>query len=135
MNVQANSPKPSTLELALNKGNEDIVKLIILSGHRLQYMRKYQELDNVNETLLTWLKVAGFTGTSFVAGRGRPMVTGEVFTAQPFGELNLKAECRKVIRHRLLAVQSLMNVIYKVRQLGLPLIMQEYLLFDEVSLD
>ena len=61
VNVQADSPNQSTLEFALNKGTEDMVKLVILSGHHPQYLRKTKELSRVkNGKIIALLEAGGY---------------------------------------------------------------------------
>ena len=134
MNVQVDSLKKKTaLDFALNTENEDMVKLVLIFGHHLQDLRKNKV---ENERILALLKAGGFTGRRCVRGRGRftTVLTDEFLTSQSKGDLNLKHECRKVIRWSLFAAQFYQNIIYKVCQLGLPSILEEYLLFG-VSLD
>ena len=128
VNIQTHSPKQSTPEFALNKGKMDMLKLVILFGHHLQCLRKTKELRYVqNVRILALLKAGGFTTARRSVRNGT--LPDEFLTSQPKGDLNLKHECRKVIRRRLFAVQLHQNVISKVCQLGLPSILEEYLLF------
>ena len=49
-------------------------------------------------------------------------------------DIHLSAQCRVAIRRRLFEVKPLVNRLYKVHNLGLPLPLQKYILFG-VDLD
>ena len=108
VNVQTQgSVRKSVLRYTVEKGRVDIVKLILRCGAYIE-----RGLIAKSKTIEKLLKVAGFFGS-----------------VRRKGEFNVQNDCRNVIRRHLLNIKPPINLVYKIRQLGLPFMVEKYLLF------
>ena len=109
VNVRAQgSARKSALSYAVEKGKVDLIKLILRRGAYIE-----RGLTTKSKTIEKLLKVAGFIGS-----------------VRRKGGYNVKNDCRNVIRRQLLSVKPPVNLVYKIRQLGLPFMVEKYLLFE-----
>ena len=107
VNVQGSARK-SALSYAVEKGKVDLIKLMLRCSAYLE-----RGLIAKSKTSEKLLKVAGFFGS-----------------VRRKGEFNVKNDCRNVIRRHLLSIKPPINLMYKIRQLELPFVVEKYLLFE-----
>ena len=120
--------KKNALEFAVDIGNIQMVKLLLLSGMRLLGLKMAKKRQNKNPEIGQLLIAAGYLNAWRKKNFQRPM------KIPPATSLLLSNQCRAVIRQRLFELWPRVNLLYVVPKLRLPSLLQEYLLFG-VSLD
>ena len=115
--------KKNALGFAVDIGNSKMVKLLLLSGaHLLGLKMAYPEDRKIARLLIA----AGYSNSK----RGNIFLRPK--KSSPAKSLLLSDLCRAVIRRRLSELNSPVNLVHLVAKLGLPSLLQKYLLFGSV---
>ena len=120
--------KKNALEFAVDIGNIQMVKLLLLSGMRLLGLKMAKKRQNENPEIAQLLIAAGYSNA------WRKKIFQRPTKIPPATSLLLSDQCRAVIRQRLFELWPRVNLLYVVPKLRFPSLLQEYLLFG-VSLD
>ena len=115
--------KKNALGFAVDIGNIKMVKLLLLSGTRLLGLKM---ANPVNSKIARLLIAAGYSNSKRRDIFIRPK------NLSPATSLLLSDLCRVVIRRRLFELWPHVNLVYMVPKLGLPSLLQKYLLFGFV---
>ena len=116
----------------------DCLKLLLRKGAHVNLRHKWSQYRNFLENYLYWKrhKLDRFTRMLlFAAGENigerlsRWHIPDFIKCLQEAESVNLKASCRKAIRKHLLQMSNV-NLFARVPELGLPILLQEYLLYD-----
>ena len=120
--------KKNALGFAVDIGNIEMVKLLLLSGMRLLRVNMAKRTQNTNPEIAQLLIAAGYSSV------WKKNIFHRPDKISPATSLLLSDQCRAVIRQRLFELRPSVNLLYIVPKLRLPSLLQEYLLFG-VSLD
>ena len=109
----------------INRSNDDGQNTL----ERYAVLRSRWHINLDEETVKVFVSAGEEARGNFIFSHGRAIpVTGSM--KQPKPKLHLMDICRVAIRSRLIQLDPPVNLFVKVRELGLPSIMVDYLLYD-----